>query len=60
MYLAPGFLAQVTTPLKDRNVANHGEGRGLQAKARPVTGRVRTGIVRVEGSIRLMNRIEGN
>lgn len=51
MYLAPGFLAQVTTPLKDSNVANHGEGRGLQAKARPVTGRVRIGIVRVEGSI---------
>lgn len=60
MHLAPGFLAQVTNPLKDRNVASYGEGRGLQGKARPVTGRVRIGITKVEGSIQPMNGREGN
>lgn len=46
MYLVPGFLAQVTAPLKDRNVASCGEGRGLQGKARPATGRVRIAATR--------------
>lgn len=60
MYLAPGFLAQVTTPLEDRNVASCGEGRGLQGKARPATGRVRIDTTRVEGSIQAVNGREGN
>lgn len=60
MYLALGFLAQVTIPLKGRNVASCGEGTGLQGQARPATGRVNIDAARVEGSIQPVNGREGN
>lgn len=59
MYLVPGFLAQVTTPLQNRNVGSCGEGKRIQGKAKAATGRVSTDATR-EGSTQPGNGREGN